>query len=88
MLLSELLELSRIGHISDNGIGIDAAHLGKIFELFTKLDPETEGSGIGLAIVKRIIEVHDGLIWVESPGVGSGSSFCFTLPAPPVAKTH
>jgi hypothetical protein len=69
--------------IADNGIGIDPAHQGKIFELFTKLDPAAEGSGIGLAIVKRIVEVHGGRIWVESPGTGGGTTFCFSLPTPP-----
>ena len=71
--------------VADNGIGIDPAHQGKVFDLFTKLDPQTEGSGIGLAIVKRIIEVHGGRIWVESEGRGSGSRFYFSLPPPPSA---
>ncbi len=57
-----------------------------MFELFTKLDPASEGSGVGLAIVKRIIEVHGGDIWVESPGAGGGATFCFTLPGPPPAQ--
>ena len=39
-----------------------------------------EGTGIGLALVKRIIEVHGGRVWVESDGEGSGSAFCFVLP--------
>jgi signal transduction histidine kinase len=69
--------------VSDNGIGIEPAHQNKVFDLFRKLDPGSDGSGIGLAIAKRIIEVHDGRIWVESPGPGGGSCFCFTLPAPP-----
>ena len=69
--------------VADNGIGIDPAHQSKVFDLFTKLDPGSDGSGIGLAIVKRIIEVHGGRIWVESDGDGSGSRFCFTLPPPP-----
>jgi signal transduction histidine kinase len=48
--------------------------------LFDKLDPSSEGTGIGLALVKRIIETHGGKIWVESKGLGMGSTFCFTLP--------
>ena len=74
--------------VSDNGIGIDPAHQAKVFDLFTKLDPGTEGSGIGLAIVRRIIEVHGGRIWVESPGTGGGSTFCFTLPGPTAATAE
>ncbi len=65
--------------VRDNGIGIDPDQQEKVFDLFYKVDPEGEGSGAGLAIVKRIIEVHGGRIWIESE-VGKGSTFCFTLP--------
>lgn len=65
--------------VKDNGIGIRQEFHQKIFGLFDKLSSETEGTGIGLALVKRIIEVHGGEIWVESQE-GKGSTFYFTLP--------
>jgi len=71
---------SPVFFVRDNGIGIDPKYHERIFKLFEKLDPKKEGSGAGLAIVKRIIEVHGGKIWVESKGNGSGSTFLFTLP--------
>jgi PAS domain S-box-containing protein len=67
--------------VRDNGVGIDPKFHAKVFGLFDKLDPRSEGTGIGLALVKRIIEVHGGRIWVESEGAGCGTTFCFTLPA-------
>jgi signal transduction histidine kinase len=66
--------------VRDNGIGIDPAHHEKVFGLFDKLDPRSEGTGVGLALAKRIVEVHGGRLWVESEGKGKGSMFCFTLP--------
>lgn len=65
--------------VRDNGMGIDPKHHEQIFGLFTKLDSNTDGSGIGLGTVKRIIEVHGGKVWVESE-LGNGASFYFTLP--------
>lgn len=66
--------------VSDNGMGIAENHRDTIFGLFNKLDMNSEGSGLGLALVKRIIETYGGRIWVESAGAGAGSSFRFTLP--------
>ncbi|MGB6065429.1 MAG: PAS domain S-box protein [Desulfomonilaceae bacterium] len=68
--------------VRDNGIGINPLYQEKVFGLFNKLDQNTEGTGIGLALVKRIVEVHGGRIWVESEGVGKGAAFCFTLSRP------
>ena len=70
-----------IYYVKDNGIGVAPQYQEKIFGLFEKLDPAVEGTGVGLAIAKRIIEIHGGRIWVESKGIGCGSTFCFTLPA-------
>ena len=67
-------------YVRDNGIGIAADYQERIFNLFERLDSETEGTGIGLALVKRIVEVHGGTIRVESEGEGKGSTFRFTLP--------
>ena len=66
--------------VQDNGVGIDPLYQEKVFGLFEKLNVESEGSGVGLAIVQRIIELHNGRIWIESEGSGQGSTFCFTLP--------
>jgi signal transduction histidine kinase len=70
----------RVFYVKDNGLGIEEQYQEKVFILFEKLDPTIEGTGIGLALIKRIIETHGGKIWVESEGLGKGSTFCFTLP--------
>ena len=70
-------------YIRDNGIGIDPRYHDRIFRLFEKLDPQDgKGTGAGLALVRRIIEMHGGRVWVESEGLGHGATFCFSLPAP------
>lgn len=66
--------------VRDNGMGIDSLQGNKIFEVFSKVDSAREGSGIGLALVKRIVEMHGGSVWVESEGLGRGTCFRFTLP--------
>ncbi|MCX6901517.1 MAG: PAS domain S-box protein [Verrucomicrobia bacterium] len=66
--------------VRDNGIGIDPRYYAKVFGLFEKLDPKAEGTGLGLALVKRVVELYRGRIWVESLGQGQGACFYFTLP--------
>ena len=65
--------------VSDNGAGIEPDCHEAIFGLFKKLDHKSPGTGVGLALVKRIVEGHGGRIWVESQGAGHGSCFMFTL---------
>jgi signal transduction histidine kinase len=72
-------EQETVYYVRDNGVGIEPRDHEKIFGLFERVEPAGEGTGIGLALVKRIIEVHGGRIWVESAGQGCGSTFCFTL---------
>jgi signal transduction histidine kinase len=82
-----LIEIGVMGHeddmpvifVRDNGIGIPSEFHERIFGLFNKLNPGTEGTGVGLALVKRIVEVHGGRVWIESEA-GKGSTFYFTLP--------
>jgi signal transduction histidine kinase len=75
-------------YVRDNGVGIDLTQQDRVFELFHRLDPRVEGTGLGLAVARRVVETHGGRIWVESAGAGRGSTFCFTLPvagSPPAA---
>ncbi|HEX9735463.1 MAG TPA: tetratricopeptide repeat protein [Thermoanaerobaculia bacterium] len=73
--------------VRDNGVGIAGRYHDRVFGLFDRLDPAVDGSGVGLALVKRIIEVHGGRIWIESEGDGRGSTFCFTLPSRKTARS-
>jgi len=68
-------------YVRDNGQGIDPRHRDKVFNLFERLEARGEGTGLGLAMARRIVELYEGRIWVESAGVGQGSCFRFTLPA-------
>lgn len=65
--------------VRDNGIGIDPKFHERIFGLFNKLNTDIDGTGIGLTLVKRIVEIHGGRIWVESE-LDQGATFFFTLP--------
>lgn len=67
-------------YVSDNGMGIAPEQQQRIFGLFTRLNPGGEGTGLGLALVKKIVSIYQGRIWVESAGEGQGSCFYFTLP--------
>ncbi len=67
-------------YIQDNGIGIDPAHVDRVFELYHRLDPgQTEGEGLGLTIARKILDLHSGWIrvWQTSP---AGTTFAFGLP--------
>jgi light-regulated signal transduction histidine kinase (bacteriophytochrome) len=71
--------------VADNGIGIDVKYYNRVFELFKRMDnvKDFEGSGVGLAIVKRIIEKHKGRIWFESQ-LGKGTIFYISFNNPPI----
>jgi light-regulated signal transduction histidine kinase (bacteriophytochrome) len=80
--------------VSDNGIGVDSQFAEKIFVIFQRLHPRGDnygGTGIGLAMCRKIVEYHGGKIWLDTTHTGPGSTFRFTLPAPaeetPAEKT-
>ena len=67
--------------VQDNGVGIAEEELDKIFELFYRVDPASKRQGLGLALVRRIVEKHSGRLWVSSTP-GKGSQFTFSLAKP------
>jgi two-component system, chemotaxis family, sensor kinase Cph1 len=75
--------------VEDNGIGIDQQFADRIFQMFQRLHEREkyEGSGIGLAIAKKIVERHGGKIWFESQ-LGIGTTFYFTLPDPTMQTSN
>ncbi len=74
-------ESEPVFYVRDNGVGIDPSRQEEVFGLFDRIERKgVEGSGLGLALVKRAVEVQGGRIWVESAGSGRGSTFCFSLP--------
>jgi len=77
---AESNEKETIFFVRDNGMGIALRYKDKVFGLFEKLDVKSEGTGLGLALVKRIVELNNGRIWFESEGAGKGTCFKFTLP--------
>jgi len=66
--------------VTDNGYGIEKKDLERIFEQYVKIDPSTPGSGLGLTVVKSLVEAHGGTIKSFSDGINKGSTFTFTLP--------
>jgi signal transduction histidine kinase len=73
----------RTYYVKDNGVGIETEHVPKLFHAFRRLHPAmAEGEGVGLSLIRRMVERHGGRIWVES-AVGQGSTFFLTLPAHP-----
>jgi signal transduction histidine kinase len=65
--------------VRDNGVGVDPADAGRIFGMFSRVRADADGTGIGLAVCRRVVEAHGGRIWVEA-AEGGGSAFRFTLP--------
>lgn len=85
VVVSAVAEEERVAvRVSDTGLGIDAEHLPHLFERFYRVDKSRSrvggGSGIGLTIVRHLVEAHGGHVWAESAGLGEGSTFTFTLP--------
>jgi signal transduction histidine kinase len=76
--------------VADDGIGIDEGASDRLFKVFQRLVPvdSYEGTGVGLALCRRLVEQFGGGIWMESAGLGQGCTFHFTVPdAPPPAAS-
>ena len=76
----EMRGAEKVFFVRDNGDGIELHRQAEMFGLFVRLNPHVEGTGLGLALVKRIVELYDGRVWVESAGLGRGACFYLTLP--------
>ena len=84
-------ETSEVGvRVRDNGVGVDASHQERIFELFSRGKTTAEGAGIGLALVRRVMDLHGGRVWAEPADIqggdrppSPGASFCVAFPYPP-----
>ena len=70
--------------VQDGGIGIEPRHRERVLDIFERLDPRSEGSGVGLAVVKRILESQGGRVWLESEGTGAGTAACVELALEPL----
>jgi PAS domain S-box-containing protein len=77
---TRLIDGETVFFVKDNGIGIEPQYHQKVFGIFEKLDSRSPGAGLGLSMIKRIVEKRGGRVWVESAGSNQGSCFCFVLP--------
>lgn len=78
--------------VRDSGIGLESKQLQRVWDRFYQADSTIRrtysGAGLGLSIVKRVVELHGGRVWADSAGLGKGSTFCFTLPLAPAAPAR
>jgi PAS domain S-box-containing protein len=74
--------------VQDAGIGIEPRHRDRVLDIFERLDPRGEGAGVGLAVVKRILESQGGRVWLESDGLGAGTAACVELALEPTGAVE